>query len=349
MKFLNVRLFIIIQLALSAFNFNAGAQDIHFSQYNSSPLTLNPALTGFYSGDYRFTFNYRSQWGSFTDSYRTLAGSFELTTMKSRMKDDYLGIGIQFFNDKAGEVELSTNMVALSAAYRKALGYRKRNALILGVQTGLLKQRINTGNLIFDSQYNGITADPNQPSGESITGASNPAFDLNVGLLFHSAPSRSFNFYLGGAYFHLLEPGISFITGSDYKLSAKYVAHGGAKIELSDLLNLLPSAMFVKQGGAWQVNAGTYLQFVLNDDDWEDLTAFSIGAWTRVATPMPDALIFGARMDYWHFVMSLTYDVNISPLNEVSRSRGAFEISLMYMGEFISRGQRRIAIPCPQL
>ncbi|MEC7159268.1 MAG: type IX secretion system membrane protein PorP/SprF, partial [Bacteroidota bacterium] len=37
----------------------ANSQDIHFSQYYASPLTLNPALTGLHGGDFRAVVNYR--------------------------------------------------------------------------------------------------------------------------------------------------------------------------------------------------------------------------------------------------------------------------------------------------
>src|SRR5688500_8005409 len=136
--------FIFFTILASAYSLSA--QDIHFSQYNTSPLTLNPALTGFYTGDYRITFNYRSQWGSFTDPYRTLAASFEVSAFKGKLKNDHLGIGLSFSNDKSGEIELGTNYITLSAAYRKTLGYavRKKHALLLGVQTVFLKQNLNS-------------------------------------------------------------------------------------------------------------------------------------------------------------------------------------------------------------
>jgi hypothetical protein len=43
----------------------AAAQDLHFSQFMNSPLTTNPANTGFIpNADYRIGGNYRSQWTS---------------------------------------------------------------------------------------------------------------------------------------------------------------------------------------------------------------------------------------------------------------------------------------------
>ncbi|MGN6166347.1 MAG: type IX secretion system membrane protein PorP/SprF, partial [Flavisolibacter sp.] len=43
----------------------AFGQDLHFSQFFNSPLTTNPANTGFIpDGDFRLGINYRDQWSS---------------------------------------------------------------------------------------------------------------------------------------------------------------------------------------------------------------------------------------------------------------------------------------------
>lgn len=322
-------------------------QDIHFSQYNASPLTLNPALTGFYNGDYRVVGNFRSQWGSFTDSYRTMSASFEISTLKGKLQGDYLSFGLLFYNDKAGVVEYSTNHTGFSMAYRKTLGSRVKHGLTFGIQGALVSQSINRDKLIFDNQYNGVEADPNISSGEVIA-SNNIQADLSTGLLWHIVPSKIFNIYFGAAYFHLTQPSNSFVDGSTNRLGAKYMGQVGAKIYLNRILNLLPSAVYWQQLAARQINAGTYLQFVLNDD-YDLETSFSLGAWARIADPLVDAVIFGARMDFRGFVVGLSYDMNISKLSTVSDSRGAYEISMIYTGELVTRGKRNLLIPCPQL
>ena len=52
-------------------------QDLHFSQFMNSPLTTNPANTGFMpEGDYRIGINYRNQWSSIMQvPYKTM-GAF---------------------------------------------------------------------------------------------------------------------------------------------------------------------------------------------------------------------------------------------------------------------------------
>src|SRR3546814_4214408 len=55
----------------------AFAQDPHLSQYYSSPLFLNPALTGMFNGEFRISGNQKTQWGSITNPYSTSVASFD--------------------------------------------------------------------------------------------------------------------------------------------------------------------------------------------------------------------------------------------------------------------------------
>ena len=47
------------------------AQDPHFSQFFSSPLTLNPAFTGKFDGSLRVMGNYRNQWPTINNAFTT--------------------------------------------------------------------------------------------------------------------------------------------------------------------------------------------------------------------------------------------------------------------------------------
>ena len=327
---------------------NTKAQDVHFSQFNSSPLTLNPALTGFFQGDFRAVVNYRGQWGSFTNPYRTIAGSFEYNPFRGKMKYDNFCVGIMLFNDVAGESNYGSNNIGLSTSYRKLLGGRKNHTLTIGLQASMLQQRIQFQDLQFDNQFNGVEWDGTIAPNEVLNQNSNFVPDLATGLLWHTKTSDAFNFYVGGAYYHILQPKISLFNASDYRMPSRIMAHTGAYVYLTPLMNLLPSVAFYKQAGAWQTNAGTYLQFVL--DDWNDRqTAFAIGAWARVASPAVDAVIAGARLDFQGFILGFSYDFNISKLNTATDTRGAYELSLIYTGVLSTKAQRRYQIPCPQL
>ncbi len=327
----------------------AQAQDPQFSQYNASPTTLNPALTGFFTGDYRIVTNFRSQWGSFVEPYRTMAVSAEVSLFKGKMQNDHFGIGISFLNDKSGTIEFSTNQIALSAAYKKNFGNSVKHGVALGFQGAFLQQRINANKLIFDNQYNGVEVDPGRSSGETIATNGKGGIDMAVGGLYQVIPNRYYNFYVGAAYFHLIQPNLSFLDNpGDFTIKPKYVVHAGAKLDFTKTINLLPSVAYFRQASSQQINIGTYLQLVLEDElDYE--TSFSLGTWVRITDPLPDAIIFGARIDYMNFVFGFSYDMNISPLKTASESRGAYELSLIYTGKLVTRGQRNLMIPCPQL
>jgi len=62
MKILNRLINTLITCALLTTGFNSHAQDVHFSQFFASPISLNPALSGSHNYDLRIVDNYRNQW-----------------------------------------------------------------------------------------------------------------------------------------------------------------------------------------------------------------------------------------------------------------------------------------------
>ncbi|MDQ6763411.1 MAG: type IX secretion system membrane protein PorP/SprF, partial [Bacteroidota bacterium] len=99
-------------VVLICLTFFAKAQDPHFSQFFSSPLTLNPALTGKFNGTLRVAGNYRNQWPAFNNVYTTSTLSVDFAILKSRLPDfDTWGIGILALTDKAGGGILTNNYI----------------------------------------------------------------------------------------------------------------------------------------------------------------------------------------------------------------------------------------------
>lgn len=340
------RIYILAVLLLSTWF--AKAQDPALSQFNAAPNYLNPAMTGFFDGDYRIMANYRSQWGSFTNAYRTINASFEMSLMKAKLKDDNFAVGVNFFNDRAGSTALSTNNITLNVAYKKALSKhrRKKHTLTLGIQAMMIGQNIDVSGLIFDSQYNGIEVDPTLTSGETLSGATGYKPDLGVGLLYQAITSDRVNMYYGVSYQHILSPKLVLLNNADHRLSPKITGHFGMQLEANRTIRLLPSGLYQWQGSAHQLQLGSYVMFVM--DEWNGIeTCFSLGAWARVAKTTPDAAIFAARIDFQGVTIGMSYDVNISNLRTVSNSRGSYELSVKYQGSFTTVGKRRLMIPCP--
>lgn len=328
--------------------FVAKAQDPHFSQYNAAPYLLNPALTGFFNADYKLSANYRSQWGSFTNGYRTIGAAAEFNVLRGKLADDNLGLGLSFVNDKAGESPLLSNNFSFSLAYRKALGRKVKHRIGLGFQGSMLSKKLDVSNFLFDSQYDGVEVNPDIPSGEAVGDGSGINADLSTGLMWQIIPNQEFNIYFGAAYFHILQPKIDLLSNVGFKYYSRFNMHTGAQIYINKLLNLMPSIAYYQQKSSRQINYGTYLQFVL-EDFYEQPTAFSVGVWSRMGIPETDALIVGARLEFRGINLGVSYDINLSPLKTASQSRGAFELSIAYFGNLTTAGKRKLSMPCPQL
>jgi hypothetical protein len=71
------------------------AQDPHFSQYFVSPLSLNPAYTGFFEGPHRLAINYRNQWLGAGEPFNTGTISFESRLLKGKLANKNVwGLGV---------------------------------------------------------------------------------------------------------------------------------------------------------------------------------------------------------------------------------------------------------------
>ena len=80
-----IRLSIWSLLAVCLLCSDVRAQDPHFSQFFSSPLTLNPALTGLFDGDFRVAGNYRTQWPTINNAFKTGTASFDFSVFKNQI------------------------------------------------------------------------------------------------------------------------------------------------------------------------------------------------------------------------------------------------------------------------
>ena len=126
-------------------------QDIHLSHIHASPTFLNPAMTGLMNQDLRMIANYRSQWNSFTNGYRTFVASADMKAYRGIGLRDEIGLGIQLMADKAGDLDFSHTSAKLSMSYLKALNDDGSNFISSGVQIGIIQNRLNLEDLrVFD-------------------------------------------------------------------------------------------------------------------------------------------------------------------------------------------------------
>ena len=146
----------------------ATAQDVHFSQFYTTPLQVNPALTGVFDGTFRVSNTYRSQWASHGKGYKTIHFSADAPLAKGNLDNNFFGVGLLVYQDKAGTAELKTTILEGSLSYVTSLDDANDNYISIGFQAGLNQQSMDLTSATRDNQWNGDKFDPIQPSFEAI-------------------------------------------------------------------------------------------------------------------------------------------------------------------------------------
>jgi type IX secretion system PorP/SprF family membrane protein len=332
-----IRYLKILFIILIAYIPVAKSQDMHFTQFYSSPLYLNPAYTG---ADVcsRLSATYRNQWPGISKTYKSYLFSADHYIQKYN-----LGIGLLFGNDVAGTGNLRTTIINPLIAYEATL--TKKLMLRVGVQPGISIRSINFNNLIFGDQ---IARGGSVPSIETPT-ETKTFFDIGAGALAYSK-----KFWVGASFYHLNKPNETLRGEAEESLlPLKYSAHGGYKYilnqdEKEETKRRSVSAAFHYRGQAEfdQFDIGFYFsQYVFNAGLWyrgiPGLKAYKPGYSNNDAV----SVIIGIRTDRFNFGYS--YDITISKLTNMTH--GAHEISIAYqLCKLSKKKKKRLLVPCPK-
>lgn len=310
------------------------SQDIHFSQFYTSPLLLNPAAAGASNSDFRFAANYRNQWRSVMTPFKTLALAFDSKFYTNKRKvGSYFGYGFTLFNDKTGLSKLTTNQLSIDLSYHLYLN--RYSSLSAGVKTGFIQKSINTSNLKWDAQFDGRTYDASAPTGENGVYQSFMKFDLSAGLMYqYTDKDNTKHFELGASVFHLTKPNISFYSANQ-TLGYKYLAHALYQFPINENTYLIPTALFALQGKQSEITAGGNIKYLLGSHTKDKVllstvsqisSAIMFGAFYRGK----DAVIFTTALEYNRsMTFGFSYDVNVSKFRNASNWRGAYEFSFI--------------------
>lgn len=324
------------------------AQDFHFTQYFTSPLTLNPANTGLVNCDWRLSGNYRSQWGSVNATpYTTGSFSFDMATLKGKLKGDALGVGLLAVYDKSGTGALQNITTGLSLAYHKRLSSdeEKPRNLSIGLQGYLVQKSIDFAKLKFEDQYDALTGTTPYQTQE-FTGARDLTYrDFNAGVMYSGYVNERTNMYAGFSYYHITQPVETFLNGS-HKINSRITASMGGSLQMNENTMLFASGMYQQQGKATEIVLGAATGFIMNPNHEDDVvnSVFYIGAWYRYN----DAIAPYVGFEWAKAKLGVSYDINLSGFTPATKGNGALEISLIYNG-CINRNQTRTYnFACPR-
>jgi type IX secretion system PorP/SprF family membrane protein len=324
----------------------ATAQDIHFTQFEASPLIVNPSFTGGFNGTARAALIYRNQWQSVTNfPFVTYAASVDAPIIHDLSHDDYLAAGLQFYSDKAGDGNLTNTSVLASVAYHKFLGGGNgdpKSVLSVGLQGGYTSKSIDISRLYFGDQY--YAGQFQGPTAELLNTKIN-YWNVNAGVSFSQRASESFAYTVGIGANNLTQPQESFSEkkNKDVGLGIRYNGQLGAIWNTSERFSIRPGVLYQTQATAYELIVGSEFNYKLGNPEFQSIaTSVFVGGWYRNA----DAAMVTVGVEFKGFRIGASYDYNTSALKSASNGNGGFEISLRYIAPNPLDFARKLIYPC---
>lgn len=315
----------------------AAGQDAHFSQYYASSLYLNPASAGA-QPFLTFSSNYRTQWRSIVIPYVTSQISLIHPIYSNANGDERHvgGIGLSFYNDRAGDGNFKTIGLNINGAYNLHFNKRGTNFISFGVQGGMIQKNIDYTNLEWGEQFNpyigfDATINPNVGVNSGTIFA-----DIGAGFIWfinstnkyqtdEDNPRGKVGAFFGVSAYHLNQPNESFYKNVFSKLPILYKGHAGLEFHLSDKVDLAPNVLVMMQNDRRLINGGMYLSYLFSQSAQVLAPSEVIfGTWYR----LNDSFIFSMGMGNQNYTLGFSYDMNSSSLRYATQGRGAYEVSL---------------------
>lgn len=292
---------VIIILFLILFNI-ANSQDVHFSQFDTDRINLNPSLIGnLFENDFRFSLQRRTQWSSVSVPFTSLSTTYEIKNILSK-----INFGAQFLNDKAGDSKFTTNQVNL--AFSKNLYIYNYDVLSVGAVIGVCQRTVDFTDLIFENT-------------EQFFRDSYVYSDIGISASYITNPNNILSVNFGVSSFHLNTPNNSFSENDNVRLPIKNNYFGRIKYDYLTNITLFPEFLLTNQGVASELVLGLK----------SEIKSEKVGVIPFLYYRIKDAIIVGFGVEKNNLIANVSYDINISDLNIASNNQGGIEFSIIYL------------------
>ncbi len=316
------------------------AQDLHFSQFFNSPLSTNPANTGFIpDADYRLGVHYRNQWSNIMLApYKTISVFGDAQLMRNRLENGWLGAGAIILSDVAGSGSLRSTKVYGSLAYHQMLG--NSSLLSAGFNLGWANKRIDPTNLKFPDQFDGKFFDNSLPTSVVLVNNNVNYFDMQAGMNYAYFPTEDVYVNAGYSIHHVNRPRESFFADKSEStiIPMRHIAfvNGILKVHPNVIIN--PNVFFTTQAKAYNLVGGLTAYYNLSNLGEAQLIA---GVYYRYK----DAVIPMVGLEISNIRFTFSYDITTSSLNNYNYSRGANEFNLLKNGFYPDNTDRQSLCP----
>ena len=317
-----------------------GAQDLHFSQFFNSPLSTNPANTGFIpDADYRLGAHYRNQWSNIMSvPYKTISVFADAQLFRDRLENGWLGAGAILLSDEAGSGSLKSTKIYGSLAYHQMLG--NSSLLSAGFNLGWANKRIDQTNLKFPDQFDGKFFDNSLPTSVVLVNNNISYFDMQAGMNYAYFPSDDIYINAGYSIHHVNRPKESFFAdrSADAIIPMRHIAFANAILKVHPNVIINPNIYFTTQAKAFNLVAGLNANYNLSAIGEAQLIAGVYYRYNDAVIPMVGLEINNIRFTF-------SYDVTTSSLKNYNNSRGASEFNLIKNGFYPDNVDRQALCP----
>ncbi len=321
----------------------AKAQDLHFSQFFNSPLSTNPANTGFIpDADYRIGANYRNQWSSVMSvPYKTISVFGDAQVFRDRLDNGWLGLGGLLLNDQAGSGSLTGTKIYGSVAYHQMLGLS--SLLSAGFNIGWANKQINTSKLKFPDQFDGKFFDNTLPTSVVLNNNNVSYMDVHAGMNYAYFPDENVYINAGYSLQHVNRPRETFFNDltTNGRIPMRQTAFVNAILKLNDRVIINPNAYFSTQAKAKELVVGINANYNLSQYGENGEMQFIAGVYYRLG----DAVVPMVGFEIKHLQLAFSYDVTLSSLSKFNGYRGGLEFSLIKKGFYPDNVDRQSICP----
>jgi type IX secretion system PorP/SprF family membrane protein len=315
------------------------AQDLHFSQFFNSPLTTNPANTGFIpDADYRVGAHYRNQWSAvMTVPYKTSSIFGDAQLFRDKLETGWLGVGGVLLSDVAGTGSLRSTKIYGSVAYHQMLGLS--SLLSAGFNVGWANKRIDQSKLKYPDQFDGKFFD-NPFTAVTLSNTSVSYMDVQAGMNYAYFPDENIYINAGYSIHHVNRPKETFFNDNINagRIPMRHIGFLNAILKVNDRVIINPNAYFTTQARASELVVGLNGNYNLSETGDKQLVA---GLYYRLGDAI--APMVGFELKNTKFTFS--YDATLSSLNKFNNYRGALEFSIVKKGFYAQRGNRQSMCP----
>ena len=316
------------------------AQDLHFSQFFNSPLTTNPANTGFIpDADYRLGANYRNQWSSvMTVPYKTISVFGDAQLFRDKLENGWLGVGALLLNDQAGSGSLTSTKIYGSVAYHQMLGLS--SLLSAGFNIGWANKRINQSKLKYPDQFDGKFFDNALPTSVVLINNNVSYLDVHAGMNYAYFPDENIYINAGYSIQHVNKPRETFFADNtnNGRIAMRHTGFVNAILKVNDRVIINPNAYFSTQARASELVFGINANYNLSEAGEKQLLA---GVYYRLG----DAVVPMVGFQLNHLQFAFSYDVTLSSLSKYNGYRGASEFSIIKKGFYPDNVDRQTICP----